>query len=420
MHPQKIILFLIGFLFSSYSWSQNFVPMKFETDTAVDFFVRGGYEGYFLSDKVQNYFTRYFIKGGTISNEDKIAASSKLDEKNVIGAEQNMSLQVFDFTFQPFKEKEWGFLIQAGASLSVSSRFNKSLFDLVFFGNRDYAGQTLSLSEFELTQYTYQKLGAGIFSKKDLSYIVVSLVKGQEFQEFNLSQGDFYTDPGGALISFDYNASVTKSDTAKKGFNAFNGIGVCTDMVFNFKIGRDTILPAITNFQLRLEDMGFIKWNSNTLNYEKDSNIVYSGFEVNNFFDPGESFLSGETDINDTVQIRYKQSSYNTLLPATFTFGNVVDPFRGKWIKPLFGFRYKLFANYSPMGYLGVNARFHKYMFGNLTAVYGGYGGFRTGFQFTYQKAKHLHITAGSSNVVGWVSKNGYGKDVFVNLGYIF
>jgi hypothetical protein len=413
---KKNLLAILFISFSCILQAQNFLPEFIQYDTVQKMTLRTAAHFNYQTSSIPNYFANYFLNGGQITQADKDNVSNGLKNSNSLGAEEVFSLRFTDFSGHPFKDSTFGYYFNIEHQDHIAANFNKSLFDLVFYGNGPYAGQTLNLAQANFARYTFQKFGFGITEATTGSSFGVSLVKGQSFSTMNLTKGNFLTNDSTANINFDYAADLSRSDTLKTKFSSFNGVGLSIDLTWNFKLLRDTVLPDLLNFQLQVHNAGFISWNQSTLNYAADSSIQYNGFSVNNVAHPEEGLLTGNTNLKDTLNIHYEKKKHQTLLPADFLFGNYVNPFKGFWLKPLYGVRYKLMEGYKVMPYLGASIKVSKKSFLQLSGSYGGFGGFRLGLRYQAQLGKHINFVIGSSHVDGLYSQNSFGKDGYVAL----
>jgi len=414
MRPILTSIFLLFILFGARA--QNFLPEYVKYDTVQKMTLRTAAHFNYQSSSIPNYFSSYFLNGGKISATDKDNVSGGLKNSNAVGAEEVFSIRFTDFSSHPFGDKLWGYYLNVEHQDHIAMNFSKNLYDLVFYGNAPYVGETLNLVPANFSRYTFQKFGFGLIESTTGSSFGVSVVKGQSFSFMDFSKGDFFTDDSTANISFDYAANIARSDTNKTKWSSFNGIGLSIDFAWNFKIGRDSILPDLLNLQLRVQNAGFISWNNSSLNYTADTTVNYNGFSVNNILKPEQGLITGSTDLKDSLNIDFKKKKFTNFLPADFLLGNYINPLKGYWLKPMYGVRYKLMEGYKLMPYLGACMRVAKRTNVQLSGSYGGFGGFRVGLRFETQFGKRIHFIVGSSHVDGLYSKNAYGKDGFVAL----
>ena len=95
---------------------------------------------------------------GFITNEMKDAVSSKLKSKNQFGAGFR-----YEFSYRHRPDSMFGLensYYQVGFRdiYHLDSRFNKDVFELYFRGNKNFAGKSADLGNFEFKQLFYQQL----------------------------------------------------------------------------------------------------------------------------------------------------------------------------------------------------------------------------------------------------------------------
>lgn len=414
---KKFYLSFVICIFARVVTAQQFLPEYYSrTDTSMKMELRLNYHLSYHNSSLPNYFASYFLRGGYISEDIKNQVSQKLNNQNAAGFEQVFGLRFVDFSTHPFKDTNFGYYLNVEHQDHMAINFSRDAFNLAFYGNGPYTGQTLNLAPLDFTRMSFQKIGVGFIDGRNGSSAGISLVKGQAFSHVNFTQANFYTDDSTANINFDYAAEVSRSDTGKTSWSAFNGIGVGVDICWNFSILRDTILPDLGKWQFRLQNAGFITWNNASLYYGADSAISYNGFTVQNILKPDESLFTGNGDLSDTLKVKYQRKKYFSLLPADVVLGNVVNPYKGYWLKPLLGVRYKLMEGYKLMPYAGALLRINKKLNAQVTASYGGFGGFRVGLKVQGAIGKRVSFAIGSSGLDGIYSSNRFGKDGYLGL----
>lgn len=413
-----ITLVLLNCIFVGFS--QQYLPEYMQFDTTTSFLLKSNYEAGYHTSSVPNSFLSYFINGGFIDEEAKNKVSNKLDENNTIGAQQAFSLRLYDFKTHPFKDKDWAYYFNLEHQEHLSLNFTKTMFDLAFYGNGNYVGQELQLAPVNITHLKYQKIGFGLLEMTSGTSLGISLVKGQTLNYLDFSNAVLHTDDSTANIDFAYQTQIARSDSAKTNWTAFNGTGMAIDITWNFKFLSDSILPDLTRWQIKVNNAGFLVWNTATLNYQADSAIQYNGFQVNSLLQPDEALLNTNIDIKDTLNVNFEKKRFPVLLPMDVTLGNYVNPLSGFWLKPLVGFRYKLMEGYKPMFYAGASVKLAKRSFLQCVGSYGGFGGLRVNLRLQTILGKHLNLLVGSSSIDGAYSGARFAKDIYAGLWFRF
>lgn len=376
-------------------------------------------EGYYDSQDISNEFTSKFFKGGYIDTTLKNKIYGDLKDENNLGAEVNTGLQYFNFKSSFFGKPHWGWAFGISNNEYYNAAFSKNLFGLTFFGNKQFAGDTVNLGPAEFNQLRFQKLQFGIFNKENFSQIFVSLVKAEDFFQMNLHSAKLYTESNGNEIALDLSENMARSDTNSNGLLAYNGLGIATDFVINLNSGKNRSAIFDNSFRITFENVGFIHWNENTLYHESDSNYLYEGFEVENILDENNSIMTGQT-AGDTVSINYEKGNRTIPLPFTFSFAKTIDLNAESKLQSFYGIRFRAFCNYKPLVYAGLAYCPSKKMAVSPYVSFGGYGSFKAGLQFETMITKYFKLAVSSSNVVGDISENGYGKDLAITIYSFF
>lgn len=208
--------------------------------------------------------------------------------------------------------------------------------------------------------------------------------------------------------------SFTASDTAKnkQGYGAFNGNGASAeffaDMPYTSKLGE-------SKFYLAVNNLGFIRWNQNTMNLNFDTNYIYRGVTANNLFSISDSSikqLSKDSLTKKMVHTTMQRKSVN--LPTSFLIIHSIK------FSDLFtlntGFRHLFQGNYVPYVFAEGVFRINKNLSTTLHTGIGGYGKFTAGLNVEY-KIKSWFIRLGSNALQGYLSpKNSMGQGLFFSL----
>ncbi len=375
------------------------------------------FQGYYHNQNLTNDFLSLFYKGGHLDTTLKNSISENLHDKNRIGAEWNLGIKYLNHHAHLFGKPSWGWYASVEDIGFYQGAFSKNAFDLLFYGNSKFAGDTISLADVEFETFQYQKFTFGGFDKENHSYIGISFLKGQNYSSFKMNRADLYTAPLGEDISLNMNADYKQSDTLKKGMDAFNGWGLSTDLVFYLNVGKNRNVKFNNAFKISIQDLGFITWNDRSATTTIDSNYFFNGFEADDLFDSASYNFSDR--MKDSLKIEPMNGSFTTALPFSFSFSKIADPSNGEKIQGLYGVRMRAFANYKPLFFAGIFYQPIKNLNMNLYASVGGYGTFRLGYSLNARIIKNLNLAISCSDLLGW-GKNAYGKDAYIQLSYAF
>jgi hypothetical protein len=239
----------------------------------------------FESNSLNFDFINSLLYGGRINEETK---------KNWINLckQENKIYSIFknDFFFKrKFKENTLNFIISDINKIDIV--FNKDLLKLVLHGNFDYQDQTLNFDNTHIRAERYQKynLQYEFTSKEKLIKIGLSYLKGNHNISLNINNGSLYTALYGEYLDVNYDVNGYITDTSNINIFQNNGNGVALDFAIKFKAGENKI-----NFYIN--DLGFIKWNKNSINFAADSTFSFIGIDIDNIYDFNDSIFNNITD----------------------------------------------------------------------------------------------------------------------------
>lgn len=376
-------------------------------------------EAYHSSGDLQNEFTNKFIRGGYIDSTLKKDVLEKLKTENRIGAEVSFGVNYQARKTQFFGLPQWGWMFGVENNEYYNLNFSRNAFELAFFGNKNFAGDTVNLAPLDFNQLRFQKLSFGIFNKRNNSSINIGILKGEDFIQMQTNRAQLYTESGGNQLALNLNETLTRSDTSNNGLLSFNGWGICTDLTFYINTGKNRNVRFKNPFKISIQNFGFMVWNKNSLHQQTDSSYQYNGFSVDNVL-TGISNPFVNTSLSDTLGIKNSRITITQLLPFTFSVSKITDPFGRGPVQAFYGVRLRAKSNYKPMVYAGINYNFQSKINASVYASFGGYGGFRAGIQVSAFAGKHIRFSINSSDLIGWVSTKGYGRDVGFTLNAFF
>jgi hypothetical protein len=177
---------------------------------------------------------------------------------------------------------------------------------------------------------------------------------------------------------------VDRTDTAHSTYFAENGMGMSTDFFYEMPY---TCWNKPGKIRLDVKDIGFIRWNSNSMHYHADSSYHYEGVEVADLFnlDSNTFAIDSVVDKNSTL----KRGKYTTYIPGMLDLHT--KSFYGKQLAIEKGITWR-FNTHAKMYYY---AKLHFLMGRNKTTDiayvigYGGYGRFNSGLDISADIGKH-------------------------------
>lgn len=339
------------------------------------------------------------ILGGYVDSATKAQSSKFLKAKNNFGLNINYDVSAFIKGNSKFD-----FLIGVKSQEVLNSTYTRDFFNLMFNGNAAYRGKTADLSNCSVNSYKFQEIKFGAIMHKFDSVakigVSVSFLKGEQlFFIQTLDNTNLYTAMDGSMLKLNSNFNMALSDTNNKKLTSFNGIGASADIFFETpyksKLGKRSVLTVNAN------NIGFIHWNNNSVKYNGDSSLTFSGYSVKNIFDLKDSTLSriNKDSVVRTLTNAHK-GSFNVNIPTNLVIINKIYWGKEK-LSTSFGFRYIFNANYEPYYFIEPDYRYKNCIFG-LHTGYGGYVRLNVGASFTYVN-KFWFFRIGTNSLQGFI-----------------
>jgi len=365
------------------------------------------------SNGIKNGMVNKLVRGGYIGDGLKNNSARTMRAINNFGIHLNYDVSAF---VKGTKKFDYHFGIKEQSLINAT--FTKDFYNLMFYGNSMYKGQTASLKNCNVNALRFQefKFGVMMHSIDTIGKIgvAVSILKGEQLffiKTFNNSS--LYTSEDGTEVAFYSDFSMAISDTTNKGRIArFNGIGASADLYFETpyksKIGQKSVLVVSAN------NIGFIHWGGNSVQYSSDSLLKFSGYTVNSLDDLKDSTLrriDGDSLVRRLTSAR--EEPFNVNIPTNLLIINKIK-FSDRYTL-IGGYRYIFNANYKAYFFTESAFSFGKLMW-TLHAGYGGYGRLNIGTSLCYN-SEHWYLKIGSNSLQGFLApKNTYGQGVFFSF----
>ena len=368
------------------------------------YLIFSGVAGY-QSTSIGKDITKSFFYGGLIDSEMKQLASDRHDEINRFGLEMNAEFEYRNERLGLFKDSLIGLIVKGGIYNFSSMIYSKDIFDLAFFGNEMFVGDTANLTGSEFSSVTFQKLGFGLIDKRTRSSLAFNFVGLNNSVQGVF--GDSYVYQNQELDSMAIEFSGSAERALGKGY--FKGIGLALDIDYRFKMKRNE--DDHIHFQLLARNLGFAVMKAE--NYNLNSSLTYSSYQI-------DDLINAETIFNDTDEFVSELSDTSSngnsaiLLPAMFQFTKLIDPMSPKRIQGFFGFRTFLNKAYIPMLFGGLDFRAASWYRIGAQLSYGGFSQLRWGM-YSALCFKKIELGISSENLF---SKTG--ESIIIKLSCAF
>lgn len=381
-------------LISSQIFAQNnfFLP-----DTTARTLITNGFGGV-GSGTLRQDFLNKFLFPSYIDNSVKTNTSNALAENNNFGGQLYGEFSFYNNKGSLGKNGFWG--IGFGTTTEGNLGFRKELFDLIFFGNQPYAGQTLNLNNtsFNAFAYSYLQLSLGRVKESNkgiASYWVdFGAIGGHSLVHFDIPEASVYTEDLGNYLDITVNnSSLILSDTLTT--NPISGLGGKINLNYSYATEGSKTLISVQN-------IGAISWNTSA-NANIDTTLRFEGIEIDDIFELSDSVLNAVTARDSFVH--NTSEGYLQVLPIDFSAYFWRD--FGGFINADLYLKHRLFANFQPYARFGIylNTPIVK---PGVTVAYGGYSGLQAGLNANIQIIDELKIQLGTNNVLGAIAPGSF------------
>lgn len=372
----------------------------------------------YSSNALTNAFVTNFLEGHYIDDNLKQQVVSNLQTSNRIGYSLNYGIIGVLYNDTVNKKHVLNFFVALRNKSYLNANFPPDVFKVAFYGNASYAGESAKLSPFNLNDISYQQLEIGsvctnVGGKAKLG-VGISFLAGQQLQAINMSTGYLYTDPYGQYIQLSSDTKYNASDSTP-GHTYFNGYGASLDVYFSlpYKVASKNGVLSVS-----VTDLGFIRWNSRSLSYNKDTTYTYNGITINNINDLQNAAINNLS--KDSLENKYfplAAKSFYTGIPTTVSINANTN--MGKMNMEL-GAWYIFNANCLPYYYIQADKNFSHNWHTDLQVGYGGYTTYNVCIGIKKQ-VKNTEIELGINHLQGIVLFNEpCGAGVMLTLLYTF
>ncbi len=298
---------------------------------------------------------------------------------------------------------------------------SKETYELLFYGNARFAGQTADLSNIVFRNFIYNQYSGGI--KKKIDYgtyqmdfgVGISLLQVINQLDIRTKEASIYTAEDGDTIRLNYDLSYNTAREGANTFFQFNGIGGSGDFHLGF-MNRDKWKLSID-----VSDVGYMMFRKTPVGYSAAKSVEFRGIVIPNLL----NFTSATFDtLNLDSAIRSylptkSNSQYSLFTP--FTIAAIFSkPLLNNRLVLNFGLQYRMLPNYYVYGYVKANYFIKPDMQVSVSGGAGGYSLFNLGFEFV-KRWKYFDLAIGTPNFIGLVLPNHYtGTGLYLRLGSSF
>ena len=324
----------------------------------------------YQSTSIGKDITKSFIYGGFITDEMKVKTSTKQQLINRFGFDINGEIQYKNHRSKLFKDSTKGFLVKYGIYNFSAIEHSEDVFDLLFYGNSAFIGDTAVIMGSRFDSYTFQKIGLGWFDKYSKSSFTLNAIGVHNMLSGRVEEGSLYQSSSIDSVDLSLIAQYRRSNS-----NTLSGYGFAVDIDYRFEMPKSE--GEKIYFQVLMRNLGVICLPK-VRSYSINSKLHFDAYSI-------EDLLNASAILNDTeatFDSFADSSSANTewrLLPALFQFTKLVDRSSSRKIQGFYGARAYLSSSFMPMFFSGIDYHPSKWYRLGLQASFGGFSNLRWG-----------------------------------------
>jgi hypothetical protein len=364
------------------------------------------------SNALDMEFLRKLTLGGRITDEhiDRLAGDMHRESRAGYAAFGELTLMNFRDTL--FVNPAIGLKATVGSYYHGYAGFSSNMFSAVFQGNQRTAGSSVELGPAFMMQQSWQKFGLGIFDKRTLSAISLSLVEGQSYRSLVMNNAALYTSALGDTVSIAPDGEYMRSDTSRSGWANGSGVGLALDLDYNLALPDD---QGFVNISIR--DLGVVFLNEDSERYAVSREFTWTGFDANPWLINHEDSLVAPSP-KDSLLTSREQTTFTAALPMTFQLRYVKQFGKGHFYEA----GWNLWPNRvaKPQVFVGVTHRFRDDLLITARAFAGGYSRWGMGAEVQWMPKGTWLLRAGSNHLVGLIADKAHGAEAFVSIGKSF
>jgi len=270
--------------------------------------------GILASNGMRSNLFNKFLVGGNISAILKNEALFDLESSNRLGATITADIGFISDLSGRFGRGLSSIISYKQVAFN-DAKLTAEIPDLILNGNTKFLGRSVSLGNNSFQSLQYSSLSFGLIKtskKRDETYrlgAMLGYVMGISHRSVSISSGNLEFAADGSAIDLTATYRLAMSDTSNSRW--LNGNGMSASFFYQFIKGDKYA------FSLSFSDLGFIRWNNKAMSEQKQPNIHFEGFQVNDLIHFNDDNISQTADsILNSLNYPTKSGSYTSRIPC--------------------------------------------------------------------------------------------------------
>lgn len=338
-----------------------------------------------------------FVSQDYLDNDEKEELLSSIPSSLRFGYIRSMSAGYQEPGYDIFGAYKKGWGINVRNTYYNSARLSKDLLNLMFYGNKSYAGTTINIGDSKFETWYFSSIDYNFDVLLDTLLplnLTVSIHSGHDHNFYGVKMASIYTEPQGAFLDMDLDYKTRDKEGAS---HPMAGLGLSVGAALEFPLNERS------SFKFGISDFGIMYWNKGQV-LNADSTFRFQGVYFSNIFDLNDSLRTYASDEYRSAFYYSDSKSYYRLMPFNISASYTYTPKKNKLFKEVFiGANYRYLAGYYPQLRGGGSIKTgHKQQLTTVLTV-GGYtwAGLDVGYDF--QIGRNWKVALAIHNINGLV-----------------
>jgi hypothetical protein len=310
------------------------------------------------------------------------------------------------------KKKGLNFYVDYKYRAQLGIKFTPDMYNLLAFGNANFAGKTAVFTGTDFQKTVYQELQGGFYGylskyRKVIGGITLGLIGANNDLSFSFNRGSLYTSEEGDTLKLD--ADLNSSRTAGTGYFNYQGVGLALNGFISWQARN-------ASFTISANDIGFVHWGKNTQSLHLNDQWNYTGAEVG--FVDNAFIVSNFETLPDTLAAEINNGWGSKGITKALPMRLILD-YNWKATRATalnIALEQLFFYHELPQAYLLAGTKVGKYVKLNYGAGAGGYSpfGILAGIGLYYKKWQLNALTSHLEGLV--IPAHAHGESAYIQL----
>lgn len=271
------------------------------------------YDNHNNSSAFINEFATAINQSKHISSDLKDRQSSVLEPSIISGRTLKSGFDLW--LNSKNKEKKRSYYFGLDFQQVLDSRIDEDMVNLLFYGNKPYAGKNLNISHTDYRNIYFNRIKAGwskSFGKEEVEHQVSGILGftfGQNYEAVQVNNSNLYTQEAGDYLDISIQAETQLADTAWGDVFTINGKGVSLDLHYSAHKEKDFYIG------INVGNIGFVSWNKHPFVASADTSFRFSGLENDSTDNPSIPNDFSYDNLRGLIFSNPSHSAFSEVLP---------------------------------------------------------------------------------------------------------